>query len=215
MSIVAFFSYLDKKRIRIKVINKIHDLNYGFLPTTNLHCTLFTIYPSKESFIDSNPYFNEMIKERIKKFFDIKITKQNLTKIKLRFHEIRPGTWLKDQYPIPYASNGTVVAIGKGCMDGNKEFVSLDDNLINCLKDSLYPVFGDKFDRNFPTIWSTLGYFNHSDFDINENFADTFNQFKKQYDTDPMEIVVDTLKLVEYSFKDLRDANTLLEFKLL
>ena len=32
-----------------------------------------------------------------------------------------PG--LKNQYPIPYASNGTVVAIGKRSMVGNKEFV--------------------------------------------------------------------------------------------
>ena len=134
----------------------------------------------------------------------------------MRFHEIRPGTWFgKDQYPIPYASDGTIVAIGKRSMDGNKEFVKLADDLVECLKNSLYPVFGDKFERKYDTIWSTLGYFNHSDFDINENFADTFNQFKKQYDTDPMEIVVDTLKLVEYSFKDLSDANTLLEFKLL
>jgi hypothetical protein len=47
-----------------------------------------------------------------------------------------------------------------------------------------------------------------------QKFGDTFNQFKEQYSKSPFEIVIDTLKLVEYSFKDLRDANTLLEFQL-
>ena len=49
---------------------------------------------------------------------------------------------------------------------------------------------------------------------ILQKFGDTFNQFKEQYSKSPFEIVIDTLKLVEYSFKDLRDANTLLEFQL-
>lgn len=78
MSIVAFFSYLYKKRIRIKIINKMHDLNYGFVPTTNLHCTFLTI-TSKESFTDSSPYFNELIQERIKRYKQVKkITKRSI-----------------------------------------------------------------------------------------------------------------------------------------
>ena len=83
------------------------------------------------------------------------------------------------------------------------------------MKNNLGQIFKNEFDHKFYTIWSTLGYFDHKNFDINENFVDTFNQFKKQFDTQPMEIVVDKLTLVEYSFKDLRDTNNLLELKLL
>jgi hypothetical protein len=75
-------------------------------------------------------------------------------------------------------------------------------------------IFNDKFDRKFPTVWSTLGYFNHIDFYITTKFADTFKQFKEQYSKDPLEIKINTLKLVEYSYKDLRDKTTLLEFNL-
>ena len=39
---------------------------------------------------------------------------QNFNEIELKFNEIRPGTWYgKNQYPIPNASDGTVVAMGK------------------------------------------------------------------------------------------------------
>ena len=192
-----------------------YDLHYGFVPITNLHSTLLTLYPSKDSFTDSNSYFNELIIDELKNFFEERKKKQNLSKIfKLRFNEFRPGTWLKDQYPIPYASNGTVVAIGKLSMVGNKEFVMFADELVECLKNSLYPIFGDKLERKFSTIWSTLGYFNHTDFDIDENFADTFNCFKNKYDTHPMEIEVNKLRLVEHSFKDLRDARILKTYEL-
>jgi hypothetical protein len=191
-----------------------YDLHCGFVPITSLHSTVLTLYPSKDSFTEFNSYFNELIIDEIKNFFEKRKTKQNFPKFKLRFNEFRPGTLLKDQYPIPYASNGTVVAIGKRSLIGNKEFVKLADELVECLTNSLYPIFGDKFERKFSTIWSILGYFNHTEFDIDESFANTFNYFKNKYDTQPMEIEVNKLRLVKHSFKDLRDARILKTYEL-
>ena len=141
---------------------------------------------------------------------------KNNSRLTLKFNEFRPGTWHGlDNSQIPFASNGTVVAMGNPNENGNKEFVTIANNLVCYLKNNLGQIFKNEFDRKFPTVWSTLGYFDHKNFDINENFVDTFNQFKKQFDRQPMEIVVDKLTLVEYSFKDLRDTNNLLELKLL
>ena len=79
---------------------------------------------------------------------------QNFNEIELKFNEIRPGTWYgKNQYPIPNASDGTVVAMGNPCKDGNKEFVTLAYYLVACLKVGMCYVFGDKFDRKFSTVW--------------------------------------------------------------
>ena len=37
----------------------------------------------------------------------------------------RPGTWYgQDRYPIPKASDGTVVAIGKPCIEGNNKLLN-------------------------------------------------------------------------------------------
>ena len=121
-----------------------------------------------------------------------------------------PGTWYgKDQYPIPLASNGTVVAIGKPCTDENGKFVKLAFKLVEHLKVNLYPIFGSKFERKFPTIWFTLGYFDHRDFDVTNEFVNRFNDVNKS-----LEIQVDKLSLVEFSYKDLRDAQILETYEL-
>jgi len=54
-----------------------YDLHYGFVPITNLHSTLLTLYPSKDSFTESNSYFNELIIDELKNF--LKKGKRNKT----------------------------------------------------------------------------------------------------------------------------------------
>jgi hypothetical protein len=74
--------------------------------------------------------------------------------------------------------------------------VKLANNLVECLKNSLYPIFGDRFDRKFSTVWSTLGYFDHRDFNITKEFADTFQLFKKLNYKQLLEIEIDKLSLL-------------------
>ncbi len=210
ISIVVFFSSKDKEKIRKSIINEIDDLHYGFVPTKNLHCTFLSL-STKETFQETNDHYIELIKEEIKNFLDKrkKCHGQN-HKIELEFDEIRPGTWYgKDQYPIPLASNGTVVAIGKTCTGENNKFVKLAFDLVEHLKINLYSIFGGKFDRKFPTVWSTLGYFDHRDFEITKKFVDTFDKFKE-----PLKIKIDKLSLVKFSYKDLRDYQILKTYEL-
>jgi hypothetical protein len=46
----------------------------------------------------------------------------------------------------------------------NKDFVDCGVNLAKALRYNLPSIFDQKLDRNFPTLWVTLGYFNHKDF---------------------------------------------------
>ncbi len=206
----------EKEQFRNDVIPKIKDLNYGFVvPNTldNLHVTFLSIYPSKNIFQEKpNDYLNYLVKIKLKEFFDEK--RKNIS-LMLQFNEIRPGTWNGfDNNQIPDASNGTVVSMGDPHESGNNKFVNLANELVCHLKSELGQIFKNEFERKFPTVWSTLGYFDHIDFDITKEFADTFNQFKKQYTESPLKIKVDKLRLVEHSFKDLRDARILKTYEL-
>ena len=90
MSIVAFFYYRYKKQIRIKIINKIDDLHYGFVPANNLHSTLLTI-PSKNIFQEkSNDYFKCLIKKQLINFFH---DRKKISRLIVKFNEFRPVTF--------------------------------------------------------------------------------------------------------------------------
>ena len=208
MSIVAFFSERDKQQIRNDIISQIQDLHYGFVSPDNLHTTFLNIYPSKNIFQEnSNSYFNDLIITNLRQFFD---NKPNNSALILNFDEFRPGTWHGfNNMQIPDASDGTVIAMGNPQESGNESFVNLADQLVCDLKNKLRPIFNDEFDRKFPTMWTTLGYFDHLDFGITKEFADIFKLFKK-----PLEIEVNKLSLVEYSYKDLRDAQILQTYEL-
>ena len=211
MSIVAFFSEKDKEQIRNSVISKIKELNNTFVSPDNLHTTFLSIYPSKNIVQEnSNPYFNDLIITNLRQFFG---KKPNNTALTLNFDEFRPGTWHGfNHMQIPDASDGTVVAMGDPHENGNEKFVNLAYQLVCHLKNKLRPIFNDEFDRKFPTVWSTLGYFDCIDFGITKEFANKFNQINKLCNN--IKIEIDLLHLVEYSFKDLKRLNILDTYRL-
>lgn len=214
LSIVSYFSKEDKECIRDQIISKIQDLHYNFIPTNNLHSTFLSL-TSGESFAKSNYHFLDLIQEEMEKFLQERQKKDILTPMKLNFHEIRPGTWYgQDNYPIPYASDGTVVAMGNIWQEENYKFVHLANQLVIHLKKYLRSIFNKNFERKFSTVWSTLGYFDHIDFDITKKFAGTFKDFKDQYSMQPLPIKIDKLSLVEFTYKDLSDAKILKVYKL-
>lgn len=214
LSIVSYFSKKDKECIRDKIISKIQNLDYNFIPNNNLHSTFLSL-TSGESFVKSNYHFIDLINEQIEHFLQEGKKKDNLNPINLNFHEIRPGTWYdQDKYPIPSASDGTVVAMGNPCQNGNIEFVNLANQLVIHLRKYLRSIFNEKFNHKFSTVWSTLGYFDHIDFAITKKFAKTFNKFQEQCSKKPLLIRIDKLNLVEFSYKDLSDAKILKVYKL-
>ena len=211
LSIVAFFNYTDdfSKIIKDKINNEIDKLKCNFVPTEKLHCTLLGINPSQHIFKeDLNDYFIELIRKAIKEFFDERKDNGYCINFQLRFDEIRPGTWHGfDKKQIPNASDGTVVAIGNPNTNGNKDFVNFAEELICYLKNRLGQIFSTNFERKFPTIWSTLGYFVSKDFALQSEFISTFNLWKKLEDKNKISIT--NLELVEHTFKDLSDAKLL------
>jgi hypothetical protein len=213
ISIVSYLKNKDKEFIRNQIISKIQDLHYNFKPTIKLHSTFLTL-PSKELFTESN--YIDNVKEQINNFLNERKKKCNQSLIILNYHEIRPGTWYDDQdhYPKPHDSDGTVIAIGNKSQIGNNDFVTLADQLVVHLKKYLPSFFDENFKRKFSTIWSTLGYFDHKDYKITPEFAKTFNEFKDEYRKNPLKIEVNKLRLVEFNYKDLRNAKPLGEFEL-
>lgn len=216
LSIVVFFSKEDNELIINKIISKIINLPFGFIPTIELHSTFLTL-TSKESFIEYNNHLIDLIIEQINNFLEERKKKCNLNPIKLNFHEIRPGTWYDKQnrdYPNLYDSNGTVIAIGNKSQSGNIDFVTLADQLVVHLRRYLPSKFKENFKRKFSTVWSTLGYFDPIDFDITKKFVDTFQEFKERYSKQPLPIKIEKLSLVEFTYKDLSDAKILKESEL-
>ena len=213
LSIVAFFKDTDEitKLIKENINKQIDKLNNDFVPTEKVHSTFLGICPSQYIFKENlNDYFIELIQTTIKEFFDERKDNGYSTNFQLKFDEIRPGTWHGfDNNQIPNASDGTVVAIGNPHSNGNKDFVNLAEELVCYLKSRLGQIFNDKFERKFPTIWSTLGYFVAKDFAIQSEFIRTFNQWKKLEENKVNEISITNLELVKHTFKDLRDAKPL------
>jgi hypothetical protein len=209
LSIVAFFNDTDdfSKLIKDEINNEIDKLKCNFVHTENLHCTFLGISRQHIFNENLNEYFIGLIQKTIKNFFD---ERENNINFQLKFDEIRPGTWHGfDKNQIPNAGDGTVVAIGKPSSNGNKDFVKLAEELVCYLKDRLGQIFSDKFERKFPTIWSTLGYFLSKDFDVTPDFIKTFNQWKKSEHIKVNEISIKNLVLVKHTFKDLSDAKHL------
>ena len=188
------------------IIDIIDNLGYNFIPTKRLHCTLLDL--SSSSNLLGNKYNETLLIDAIPEFFN-EIYNSEIN-FKLNFECIRPGTWYGlNQNPIPNASDGTVVLYGNYNDNGNKDFVDCGVNLAKVLRNKLPSIF-EKFDRNFPTIWVTLGYFNHKDFQYNKdkNFETIFNKFR-QVNSELSPINVKELRLVKYTKRSLEDAQIL------
>jgi hypothetical protein len=96
--------------------------------------------------------------------------------MKLTFDQIRPGMWRngKKRKPVSGCSDGTVIATGN-ILGDNKRFCDLRYDLAEHLKQKLDYIFDDNFQRKFPTLWCTLGYFNHhEDFKITDHVYEAF-----------------------------------------
>lgn len=208
LSIVTFFEKDDNfnKLIKNDIKKQLEDLNFNFIQTERLHCTFLGLYPSKQTFTESsNEHFDYLITEKVKEFFIDKKNNRYHTTFNLKYDEIRPGTWHGlHNNQIPNASDGTLVAIGNQDSDDNKKFVTLADELVCYLKTNLSQIFSNKFERKFSTIWSTVGFFYFQDFIFNQRFVDVFNQFKQSSN---FKIKIKKLELVQYTYRDLRDAN--------
>lgn len=210
LTLVAFLPD-DEKFKFIGEIDKIKALNDRFYEVANLHITLLGLFPYAKTH-QLNPHFEVIVKDRISKFLEDKLSSNYELTFKLEFSLIRSGTWHGiNSIQIPNASNGTVVAIGELTSVGNKKFADLADELESYLKRELECIFGQEFTRKFPNLWCTLGYFDCDDFSIDSKFVDTFNEWNP-LDKSLATITVSELQLVKYRLKSLNGYDSILRF---
>ena len=98
----------------------------------------------------------------------------------LTFDQIRPGTWRngKKRKQVSGCGDGTVIVTGDISGD-NKRFCDLGYELAEHLEKELDYIFDDDFERKFPTLWSTLGYFDYyEDFLISNSMCEAFQTMK-------------------------------------
>ena len=83
------------------------------------------------------------------------------------------------------------------------DFVDCGVNLAKALRYNLPSIFDQKLDRNFHTIWVTLGYFKHKDFFCNKDkkFEIVFNKFRHI----ELSVKINELRLVKYTKRSLED----------
>lgn len=197
LTLVAFLGKEHVARLN-KMINEIKNLNHRFCPIKNLHCTFLTIFPyGKINKTTRNAHYEYLVKEKISGFFKYKIN------FPIEFKHVRPGSWtgLNDTQ-IPFASDGTVAAIGDLESEGNKEFVNLAEELECHLKCELGSIFGTEFQRPFSTVWCTLGYFDSPDFCVDGDFHKTFERCNSLNGPMPKDGISE-LQLVKHRFRSL------------
>jgi hypothetical protein len=211
LTLVAF---LGKEHVAVfnKIIEQIKNLNHRFCSTRNLHSTFLTIFPyGKINKITSNPQYEYLVKNKVSEFFSEKIRTGHKIDCPIEFKHVRPGSWtgLNDNQ-IPFASDGTVAAIGDLTSEGNKKFVNLAEELECYLKRKLGSIFGIEYQRPFTTVWCTLGYFDCTDFCVDDNFHKTLDLCNSLNGSLPMESISE-LQLVKHRFRSLDCYRTILK----
>ena len=74
--------------------------------------------------------------------------------------------------------------------------------LASYLQEVLPYIFDLSFGRKFPSVWCTLGYFDHDDFEITENIKDSFNIITRNTIT----VNIKEVQIAEFKKRTLDDA---------
>jgi hypothetical protein len=212
LTVVAFLNLDQKyKKEFDSILAEIEDMKYKICRTRQLHCTLLGLLSDKSPVL--NPFFEELIKEKIIDFFNQWKSKGNQINFSLNFKRIRPGSWYGiENEPIPLASDGTIVAIGELNNKENNRFHTLGKSLAKYLRSKLPSIFSNEPDRKYQTIWCTFGYFDTPDFLMYERFVQTFGKWKSMSGIIPS-INITKLQLVRTRFRSLEYSDIIHEFK--
>jgi hypothetical protein len=204
ISLVAFLNK-EQKKVFANICRRLKRNDKGFYQNSNLHATLFGFGPLKKK-----DY--EIIQKQIQEFSRIK--RHSMLIVKL--DSVRPGTMYSEketQTPIQGMSNGTVITVGD--VVRNKDFYNYSNQLTSfLLRDkNIKSILGANFRRKFPTVWSTLGYYNRQkNFTIGKDLEDIF----KKYDNlkgNAFEIPISEISLVKSNYKNLRYPKLIQKFK--
>jgi hypothetical protein len=83
-----------------------------------------------------------------------------------------------------------------------QKFTRVGNLLARYLHEELRYIFDLSFGRKFPSVWCTLGYFDHDDFEITENIRDSFNIITRNTIT----VNIKKVQIVQFKKRTLDDA---------
>ncbi|MGH9978821.1 MAG: hypothetical protein ACRD8Z_23755 [Nitrososphaeraceae archaeon] len=201
LTIAAMITGRKEEQPFREVIKKVQT-NGGKTLCSNkfLHFTLLGIFNDERKCPDSKVETNSIIKTA-KDF----IEQKEFGPITIKFNLVRPGAFYdKGGRPCDCNSDGTLVAMTDIESPEITKFNILGDDLACHLRNSFpvlfYPNIDNRLKREHPTVWSTLGYFNEPDFDIDERLASILEELKS-FDAI---VTVSQLEVRSYKLRSLK-----------
>jgi hypothetical protein len=195
LTIVAFINNGHDKPFK-KAIEKIETSSgKRFCSTSFLHFTLLGLFNDERKCPDSPDEKDEIIKSA-KEF----IEQKHFGHLTINFNLVRLGAFYKAGSPCDGDGDGTLVATADREFQEVNKLNSFGNDLA-CHMRKTFPIFcnNNKLKREHPTVWSTLGYFDEPDFDIDERLASILENLKSFNAT----VSVSQLEVRSYGLRSL------------
>jgi hypothetical protein len=198
VSVIAFLE--EQKVIFDQIIGSIQCLGYYFKRVEDLHFTLLPLFDNKRK---QNPYSLRLTYEAIERFFNEYEHKTGPLNIDCNI--VRPGSFYKGKNEIPMLSDGTVIAMADQESSFTQMFIRVGNALAKHLQIQLPYIFDPSFGRPYTTMWCTLGYFCHDDFEITDEVRKTFEDINNNLSTGRQKITINInkIKIIEFPKKSL------------
>jgi hypothetical protein len=197
ITIVSYPNHLGKEFEDIRT--KLKDLGLGFRSAKRLHFTLLSFF---EEHRKQNPFYLKVTLDCVKKFFD-NCHQYMSGPLRIESSLVRPGSRYKGGREVPMISDGTVILMADLESTPAQRFLRIGNVLERYLRQELPHIFEASFKRKFPTMWCTLGYFDHEDFEIEELIRDMFKGFQAPV------MNIKELQVVEFRRNDLEESSSI------
>ena len=204
LTIVAMINGRQEEQPFREVIKKVQtNGSKRFCSNKSLHFTLLGLFNDEREHPNSKDETDSMIRSAM----DF-IEQKQFGPITIKFNFVRPGAFYdKGGRPCDCNSNGTLVAMADIEAPETTTFSILGDDLACHLRRSFptifYPSVYRRLKREHPTVWSTLGYFDEPDFEIDERIASTLEELKPFDAT----VNVSQLEVRSYEFRSLEKSD--------
>ena len=170
-----------------------------FCSSKCLHFTLLGLFNDKRM-------SNQIDKDEIIRSATAFIKRTHFRHVKINFNLVRPGAFYTHGGPCDYISDGMLVAMADNRSKEVNEFNLLGDDLACHLRQNFpsifYPSIYLRLKREHPTVWSTVGYFEEPDFDIDRALATILEEFKSFNAV----VTVSQLEVRSYTLRSLENS---------
>lgn len=178
-----------------------------FYSNKSLHFTLLGLFNDKRK---SSQFYRNKIVRSTGEF----IKRKHVGQMKINFNLIRLGAFYNHGEPCNNSSNGTLIAMADSGSEEVNRFNILGDDLACHLRKSFPTIFYPNIDlrlkREHPTVWCTLGYFNETDFEIDQKLVLILEELKSFNAT----VTVSQLEIRSYQIRSLENSHLVTKISL-